>query len=251
MTNFPSSALHRTFDKIIFSGGVDDGTQHAQAAKPDYQLADTTITEGKVAETMNAGTYTYLRIEKAGKSSWAAVPQVKVAVGDEVELQPGTEMGQFTSPSLGRKFEKIYFAGGLKKGGQPVTPAADQPAKGADGKDAAAGKDAKDASASASQPLPPGHPKLEGAAQTGAPAEAAAGAPITGKVVETMDAGGYTYISLEKEGKKVWAAVPPMPVKVGQELSLAPGLEMSNFNSKGLNRDHLLHRTGEVVGREW
>ncbi|HJV66856.1 MAG TPA: hypothetical protein VJ550_14060 [Geomonas sp.] len=242
LTNFPSSALHRTFDKIIFSGGVDDGSLHGKAAKADYKLSETTLMEGKVAEAINAGTYTYLRIEKDGKSSWAAIPQVKVAVGDEVELQPGTEMGEFTSPTMGKKFDKIYFSGGLKKGGQPVAPAA---AEAKEAKDAAASKE----TASAVPGLPSGHPKLDAAAaKAGEPEEAAPMTPVTGKVVETMNSGGYTYICLEKEGKKVWAAVPPMDVKVGQEVSLAPGLEMSNFNSKGLNRtfDKIIFSTGPM-----
>jgi hypothetical protein len=59
---------------------------------------------------------------------------------------------------------------------------------------------------------------------------------VSGKVVETMDSGGYTYICLEKDGKKVWAAVPTMKVSVGQELILQPGQEMNNFKSKSLNR---------------
>ena len=29
---------------------------------------------------------------------------------------------------------------------------------------------------------------------------------IKGKVLETMDGGGYTYIKLEQDGKSIWAA---------------------------------------------
>ncbi len=31
---------------------------------------------------------------------------------------------------------------------------------------------------------------------------------LSGKVVETMNSGGYTYVCLEKAGKKTWVAVP-------------------------------------------
>ena len=75
------------------------------------------------------------------------------------------------------------------------------------------------------------------------PASAAAKAPasptqgaLTGKVVETMNSGGYTYVCLQKQGKKTWVAVPEMKVSVGQELALQPGAEMTNFPSKTLNR---------------
>lgn len=77
-----------------------------------------------------------------------------------------------------------------------------------------------------------------------------AGAAVTlsGKVVETMNGGGYTYISLEKNGKKTWVAVPEIKVTVGQEIALQPGQEMRNFASKSLNRtfDSIIFSAGPV-----
>lgn len=75
-------------------------------------------------------------------------------------------------------------------------------------------------------PAQAGHPALE---------DKGAGA-VSGKVVETMNSGGYTYINLESNGKKTWVAVPETPVKVGQEVSCASGTEMGNFTSKTLKR---------------
>ena len=48
-----------------------------------------------------------------------------------------------------------------------------------------------DSAAPASQPLPAAN-------------AAHADTSLSGKVVETMNSGGYTYISLEKNGKKIW-----------------------------------------------
>ncbi|MBZ0157429.1 MAG: hypothetical protein K8I29_14620 [Alphaproteobacteria bacterium] len=59
---------------------------------------------------------------------------------------------------------------------------------------------------------------------------------VSGKVVETMDSGGYTYVRLEKNGKKIWAAIPQTKVSKGQTISLKPGTEMVNFESKTLKR---------------
>ncbi len=61
-------------------------------------------------------------------------------------------------------------------------------------------------------------------------------APISGKVVETMDSGGYTYALLEEGGKKTWVAVPQMKISKGQKISFLPGIEMVNFESKTLKR---------------
>lgn len=59
---------------------------------------------------------------------------------------------------------------------------------------------------------------------------------LSGKVLETMDGGGYTYVLLQNGPEKVWVAIPLSKVKVGQQLALMPGFEMKNFTSKGLNR---------------
>ncbi len=74
---------------------------------------------GKVVETMNAGGYTYVCLEKNGKKTWVAVPETNAAVGQKMEFQPGAEMKNFTSKSLNRTFERIIFSGGpvAKAGG--------------------------------------------------------------------------------------------------------------------------------------
>jgi len=59
---------------------------------------------------------------------------------------------------------------------------------------------------------------------------------LSGKVVETMNSGGYTYVSLENSGKKTWVAIPETAVKVGQEMTCQPGVEMKDFTSKTLKR---------------
>jgi hypothetical protein len=71
---------------------------------------------------------------------------------------------------------------------------------------------------------------------------------VSGKVVETMDSGRYTYVCLEKSDKKLWIAVPKMKVVVGQNMSFKPGLEMINFESKTLNRkfDKIIFSQGPI-----
>jgi hypothetical protein len=73
---------------------------------------------------------------------------------------------------------------------------------------------------------------------------------ISGKVVETMDSGGYTYVLVQEGGQKTWVAVPAMKVKVGQSVSFSPGVEMKNFTSKTLNRtfDSIYFSTGPAGG---
>lgn len=61
-------------------------------------------------------------------------------------------------------------------------------------------------------------------------------APLSGKVIETMDSGGYTYAQIEKSGKKTWVAVPKSKIAKGQNITFHSGQVMENFESKTLNR---------------
>ncbi len=69
---------------------------------------------------------------------------------------------------------------------------------------------------------------------------------LSGKVVETMNSGEYTYVLLEKNGNKTWVAVPKMKVKKGQNISFLPGAEMVNFESRTLHRkfDRIIFSAG-------
>ena len=74
------------------------------------------------------------------------------------------------------------------------------------------------------------------ASHQAAPAEQTAPAPLSGKVVETMDAGGYTYVCIESSGEKTWVAIPQTKVVKNSVMFFKPGYTMEDFNSKSLNR---------------
>lgn len=67
---------------------------------------------GKILEALNSSGYTYLLLERGGVKDWVAIPELVVTVGEEVELQPGVQMGEFKSKPLNRTFEQILFSGG-------------------------------------------------------------------------------------------------------------------------------------------
>lgn len=60
--------------------------------------------------------------------------------------------------------------------------------------------------------------------------------PISGKVVEVLPVGVYNYICVEKDGVKRWAAIPKNAVSVGQQVEVRPGMDVTNYSSKKLNR---------------
>ena len=63
-----------------------------------------------------------------------------------------------------------------------------------------------------------------------------AGQGVSGKVVETMNSGGYTYALVAKDGAKTWVALPQSAIAVGNVIACQPGMEMTNFKSPSLNR---------------
>lgn len=62
------------------------------------------------------------------------------------------------------------------------------------------------------------------------------GKPIKGKVLETMNSGGYTYLQVQAPEGDVWVAIPESKVEKGQEVVCNPGMTMTAFQSKSLNR---------------
>jgi hypothetical protein len=114
---------------------------------------------GSVLETMDAAGYTYVLLDTAEGQRWVAAQQTAVAVGDIVQTNQGMAMQQFSSPSLDRTFEVIYFSDALQNLSATTLPA---------GHPATA--------------LPPGHP-------TTMAAPAAAGTMIADTAVAAVEEG--------------------------------------------------------------
>lgn len=147
-----------------------------QAAKQDQIMGDAAAHKhnhaamlqedtfkGKVTQTMDSGGYTYIAISKDGKKIWAATQLTKVAVGDNVEFMIDMPMTNFTSNTLNRTFDKIYFV-------KPMQAAVDSNAA-----------------------LPANHPNISGLNNTAAPAASSAPAPVVVAAGSVKKAGGgYT-----------------------------------------------------------
>lgn len=86
------------------------------------------------------------------------------------------------------------------------------------------------------QQMPAGHPGGGDPHAGLKPQEIPAGAGHKGKVLQTMDAAGYTYIEVEENGQKLWVAVMQAKVKVGDTVEFPDSPPMVNFQSKTLKR---------------
>ncbi len=80
----------------------------AAAARGSPPIAQ--VVQGKVAEKIDVTQYSYLRLTREGGAEvWAAVPKADVAVGATVTVHDPQLMRGFTSSTLGRQFDEIYF----------------------------------------------------------------------------------------------------------------------------------------------
>lgn len=71
---------------------------------------------------------------------------------------------------------------------------------------------------------------------------------VYGRVVATMNSGGYTYVQLNTGSKKLWAAGPITQVKQGDAVRVSTTMPMRHFHSTTLKRDFVLvYFTNKIV----
>lgn len=78
--------------------------------------------------------------------------------------------------------------------------------------------------------------KEEVAANAQAAAPVSAATPNSGKVLQILQAGGYTYAEVESANGRVWIAGGPIQVKEGDSVQWGDYALMQNFTSKSLGR---------------
>lgn len=93
------------------------------AAVPAGQAAGQTVT-GPVLETMDAASYTYVRVRAASGELWAAAPQFPVKIGDRVVVRLEMPMTNFHSQSLNRTFPLLYFVSQIAREGEATNAGA-------------------------------------------------------------------------------------------------------------------------------
>ncbi len=80
------------------------------------------------------------------------------------------------------------------------------------------------------------------------PATPPGAAGLTGEVLETMDAAGYSYLKLGTPTGHRWAAVRKAKIKIGSRVTIGNAMEMKDFRSKTLDRTFPSITFGSLVG---
>ena len=72
--------------------------------------------------------------------------------------------------------------------------------------------------------------------QTPSDADMQLNTPHIANVLETMNAGGYTYAKVDEKGNIYWIAGPQSNISVGTTISFIEQMVMTDFTSKALNK---------------
>jgi hypothetical protein len=75
---------------------------------------------------------------------------------------------------------------------------------------------------------------------------------ISGTVIETVNASGYTYMLVATGTSETWVAIPETAVKKGGMVSYYEGMAMTNFTSKSLNKtfERIIFSAGLAEGAD-
>jgi hypothetical protein len=196
-------------------------------AKEDKAPAKTAAVElgdfsGKVAETMNAASYTYVLVDTGSKKLWAAAPRFDVKVGDTVKIGSPMPMQKYQSKTLNRTFDLVYFTGTVTVNGAPASSSSAAPSQGSQAT------------------LPAGHPPIGNANQSSALPE---GHPPIGAA--TQSSGTIKGIK-KAEGGSTVAEVYANQAKLNGKKTTVRG-KVVKFNSMIMDRNwiHIQDGTGK------
>ncbi|RLD98471.1 MAG: hypothetical protein DRI91_03065, partial [Aquificota bacterium] len=78
---------------------------------------------------------------------------------------------------------------------------------------------------------------------------------VRGVAQQVISSGGYTYVVVRGDKGEVWVALPPVQVKKGDKVEVAPGdaMVMRDFKSRSLNRtfEEILFASRIKVNGQW
>ena len=166
---------------------------------------------GKVLETTNAASYTYVLVDTGTKKVWAATTQFAVQPGQSVSFGGGEPMVNFHSKSMNRDFPEIYFTSAITVNGAPPTAQ-----------------------------LPPGHPAIGGVTGKELPKNHP---PIAGMTAKPkLD---FSKLKPAKDGKTV-AEIYAKQAKLNGKPVVIRGIVVKfNANIMGKNWIHIQDGTGQ------
>jgi hypothetical protein len=123
MGEFHSKELDRTFDQINFIGYLSTSLEVSEKTIVPKPVIDTIPIDAPpvllhtvlVKEVIQAGGYTYLRVDEEGKEEWIAIVKQQANPGEYYTYEDATPMKQFKSRELERTFDEVLFVAKLTR----------------------------------------------------------------------------------------------------------------------------------------
>lgn len=78
---------------------------------------------GTIKQILQAGSYTYVEVDMAGRSVWLASNHAEVKVGQAIAWKEGAVMRNFNSKILNRQFEAVMFVSAFLPADAQLQPA--------------------------------------------------------------------------------------------------------------------------------
>ena len=148
-------ALAVMLGPLLLLTGCENAEKAAVADNPALATpVPAGMVRGTVLQSMDSGGYTYVLVDTGQDQRWAATQQTAVSVGDVVQMGAGMPMAGFTSKTLNRTFDIVYFVDGLQNLSAPAAAATPGAAALPEGHPATG--------------MPPGHPSVDAAGDSAA-----------------------------------------------------------------------------------
>ena len=107
------------YAQVLYAEADADGSlrlpRGARPAAPVPVAAAPALREGRVLEVLQAGPYSYLRLEGPEGEEWVATRRQDFRAGERLRYGEGILMEGFASRSLGRRFRRIRFTGRVER----------------------------------------------------------------------------------------------------------------------------------------
>lgn len=67
--------------------------------------------QGKVVSSIDANDFTYIEVDRGGRTEWIAAPRMALKPGSTIRYEDGSVMTDFYSKLLKRNFPSVMFVG--------------------------------------------------------------------------------------------------------------------------------------------
>lgn len=112
--NFRIKTIITLVSVIILATSCKDSAKYTPVKKSSIENKHFTTHKVLVKEIVEAGMYTYVKVEENEKDHWIAITSTKLEIGQTYYYDGGTKMINFESKELNKTFDEVTFVDALR-----------------------------------------------------------------------------------------------------------------------------------------